>query len=165
MGNERTMMLVNRLMAPSLIFLFVLIYYFEVRDLSESNLLLIKPIFWIMVVLFPVVVLMEIKKWKNTAIEQADEPEGETDFDENYELKSKVTPKLLIYMASIALYLFLLPYLGFILVSFLFLPSLMYALGTKNIKLLVLIPIIVIAVVYLLFDTWLGIPLPKGFFG
>ncbi|MGM8215047.1 tripartite tricarboxylate transporter TctB family protein [Bacillaceae bacterium W0354] len=167
MKNERTMRLINRLIAPSTIFLFVLIYYFEVSDLSDGNLLLIRPIFWVMVVLYPAVLLIEIKKWKNTDFSQLEKTsdDDETEFDENYEINSKVTPKLLIYITSIALYLILLPYLGFILVSLIFLPSLLFVFGTKDIKLLIAIPVIVTLVIYLLFDTWLGIPLPKGFFG
>lgn len=149
--------LFQRFLLPTLILMFVTVYFLEVQGLSDPrDRMLITPVFWIMLFSYPIIIFQEWKKWKAPQQESADE-------EDHYEVHAKFTKKVAYFMISIFLYLVLINYLGFILVTLLFLPSLMRLLGTKDWRLLSILPVGVTVTLYLLFVTWLGIPLPKGF--
>lgn len=160
MEKERNMWLINRLSVPVLLLVFILTYYFEVRDIPSSELILIQPVTIIMIILTFTVIFIEVKNWRKIDF-SSESPVGE----ENPDVHAKLTRKLAIYITSIALYLIMLNYIGFIISSLIFVPSLLYLLGTKSMKLNIAIGFGVTVFVYLLFDVWLGINLPEGILG
>lgn len=67
-------------------------------------------------------------------------------------------------MVSTFAYLILTNYFGFLIVTVLYLPLLMWILGTKSKLTLIFVPIITTIALFILFDIVLEIPLPQGLF-
>jgi hypothetical protein len=203
--------LVYKLILPTLIFMYALYYFIEVQGISNpKERMLIHPVFWMMVVLFVIICVLEWRTWKaeQTSAEsgrnrkrgeaevqnieqkvaakkvvsrkhEAEKNESDTNnrvrneaaldyaagdvleeaaYDET---KTRLTKKTVMYMTSIGLYLVLIQPLGFIVVTLLYLPAVMWVLGTRSWKLLTFVPIVVVCVIHFLFGEWLNIPLPS----
>jgi hypothetical protein len=144
------------LIIPGVFFGFGLYQYLYIRQLPDSdiNLVLIRPVFFLMVIFtFWIVV-------RNVKVQRADDrgraepapPSGGT-------VNKK---KVLAFMGLAALYLGLMPVAGFILCNLIFIPVCMRFLGEKKKTLLILIPVAATAVIVLVFQVWLEIPLPEG---
>lgn len=149
--------LLQRLILPTIIIIAAFLYFLEVQGLKNSdNRLLINPVFWIMLVLYPLIIWHEIKTWKriNSNIKQNE--------DNTYdpETTRPLSKKLSFYMIGIAIYLSLINYLGFVIMTLLFLPTLMFFFGTKSIKILTITPIVVILIIYFIFINLLSLPFP-----
>ncbi|WP_158736926.1 tripartite tricarboxylate transporter TctB family protein [Alteribacillus sp. YIM 98480] len=159
-NNKTKMQLFHRLFLPALIFIFITIYFLEVQGLDDPrDRMLITPIYWVMAAFFPIILFQEWKNWKAAKPDKKEKEEEET---ESYEVDAPLSKKALSFMVSIFLYLFLIEHIGFVLITIIFLPTLMWLLGTKDWKLLVFLPIIVTGALYVLFVIWLEIPLPTG---
>ncbi|PTL38103.1 tripartite tricarboxylate transporter TctB family protein [Alkalicoccus saliphilus] len=161
------MQLVHRMLLPTAIFIFITLYFLEVQGLNDSrDRMLITPIYWVMTLMYPIILFQEWEKWKSVENEKVDESKVENDeqveVDEGSEVDAPLTKKVLSFMLSIFFYLLLVEQVGFVIITLIFIPTLMWLLGTKNWKLLIIMPITVTALLYLLFVTWLGIPLPEG---
>lgn len=95
-----------------------------------------------------------------------DEKEKSKDiFDINKWINNEETMKTFSFLSLMIIYLFSIPKLGFIISTLIFPAAIMNRLGLKSIKQLIIIPIVLTAAVYLMFEVWLLIPLPKGIFG
>jgi putative tricarboxylic transport membrane protein len=74
-----------------------------------------------------------------------------------------ITPAVLIWFTLlIALYMFALEPLGFLVASFLFLVAAMFALGDRRILHTALISAVSLAVIYVIFQTAFSVVLPEG---
>lgn len=80
----------------------------------------------------------------------------------NFDIKKIIKSKLFIGIILLLLYSYALDYLGFIVDSLIFFVLYSRLLGEKRIKVLVLSALISVAVLYLIFNTTLGIRLPRG---
>lgn len=151
---------IHRLIVPTGIMLLAVIYFFDVQALKNpQDRLLINPIFWIMVFLYPIILWNEWRNWKSrTKLDFKSADKGA----EPDEYNVKLTKKVALFMLSVALYLATVNFVGFVVMTLMFIPLLMYILGTKSVKLLILIPILATFVLYMLFGFLLGIPLPVG---
>lgn len=87
--------------------------------------------------------------------------EGET-FKIEFNIKGIFKSKLLIAVVFLLVYAYSLDYIGFIPASLLLFLSYSRLLGQKSIKVLVASSIISIAVLYIIFNSMLGIMLPRG---
>lgn len=146
---------IHRIIVATSILILAVIYFFDVKDLKNPHdRLLISPVFWIMVILYPIIIWQEIREAKKT-IHDSEEVEGDGD---SYRLTKKVG----FFMISVMIYLILLNYIGFIISTILFLPALMWILGTKSRLFPIIFSIIATGLLYLFFDILLGIPLPIG---
>lgn len=87
--------------------------------------------------------------------------EGET-FKIDFNLKKIVTSKLFIGSVLLLIYSFSLDYLGFVFSSIIFFIVYSRLLGEKRIKTLVLSSLVSVATLYVLFNSLLGIMLPRG---
>jgi len=70
--------------------------------------------------------------------------------------------KIITYILIIAGYIFLIPKIGYILSTFIFLLGMMLYIGVRNIKLLIVLPIVMTLAIYYLFTYVLVVILPKG---
>ena len=75
------------------------------------------------------------------------------------------TGRVLLILASLIVYGFLLESLGFILMTFLLMGFLLLAIGSQRIVLVVLISLFSSIGCYAVFQLWLEVQLPKGIFG
>ncbi|WP_080872936.1 tripartite tricarboxylate transporter TctB family protein [Oceanobacillus timonensis] len=82
--------------------------------------------------------------------------------------KKKTDQKLVLYMKELimiiayALYIFLVPVLGFIITSPLLIIGLAFYLGSKKIVMNVMVGVLVTAGIYFFFQELLSVPLPRG---
>ncbi|NLY45420.1 MAG: tripartite tricarboxylate transporter TctB family protein [Tissierella sp.] len=86
---------------------------------------------------------------------------GET-FKIDFNIKKIVTSKLFIGSVLLLIYSFSLDYLGFVFSSIIFFMVYSRLLGEKRIKILVLSSLVSVAILYVLFNSLLGIMLPRG---
>ena len=162
--------LIRKLITPTLMFAWALYYFIEVSGKKASAGLFVKPVFWVMLLLYVVIVFMDVRDWrdeeKEAAVKQKEETEEEKAARLAKDLKEKEDLKrTLICLASGILYVFLLPYLGFVLDTFLMLGGLFIWLKAPNKVVALLVAAAVTAGMYLLFKVGLKVPLPKGFPG
>jgi len=70
--------------------------------------------------------------------------------------------KIVTYVVIFAAYIFLIPKVGYILATFLFLLGMLLYIGVRDVKAIVLLPLLMTAVIYALFTYVLVVILPKG---
>lgn len=145
---------IHRIILATAIIVLAAIYFIDVQDLKNPNdRLMIDPIFWIMLILYPVILFMEWRDFKKNQTE-AEEVEDEDSYD--------FTKRIGLFMVAVIIYLVALYYVGFIISTVLFLPSLMWILGTESKVKPLIIAVVATALMFMLFDLLLGVPLPMG---
>ena len=144
------------LIVPGVFFAFGLYQYLYIRQLPDSgiNLVLIRPVFFLMVIFtfWTIVRNVKVQRADDGGREKPGPPSGGT-------VNKK---KVLAFMGLAGLYLGVMPFAGFILCNLVFIPVCMRFLGEKKRTLLILIPVVATAVIVLVFQVWLEIPLPEG---
>lgn len=146
----------HRIIIATVIFLCATYYFIDIQALKNSqDRLLINPIYWIMVVLYPIIIWQE---WKAKSQTNAINVKK----DEDDETKVTLTKKLFSYIACIVIYLIGLNYVGFIITSLIIMPILMIISGADSKLKIVIVPIITIFILYMIFGYLLEVPLPQG---
>lgn len=147
----------GELLVPLVMFGYATYYYLEVRALSgaRTNLLLIGPVYWIMVL--ALVCFFVASYFKHMRLRQFKEKRSS-------ELKisdQKVTGA---FLGLTCAYVFSIEWLGFVFVSWLYMFFLLLVFSVRKKSILFFLPISVALFIYLTFDVWLGITLPRGWF-
>jgi len=164
-GPYRISIRTSALIVPGICTGYGLYQYLNVRQLPDSkiNLVLIEPVF-VMMVFFTLWVLVREVEFRR------EKAEGEPEADNSSKrgtfrlwLRSSSTKKVGGFMLLSGLYLGLVEPVGFILCNFAFLVAGMLLLGVRSWPLLVILPAAATAVIYLLFQVWMQIPVPAGF--
>ena len=126
-------------------------YLFSAAGLSRQSMMF--PTFLLCGIL--IFSIMCIKQSIHFTVDQTTSPsEDEPKFD--------FSKKLLAFLGLTLATLLLFQTLGAVIGIFLFLLASMLILGVKNKLLIVLIPLLMDAFVYLVFKIWLAVPLPAG---
>lgn len=73
--------------------------------------------------------------------------------------------RLLVFIVGITGYLVVMQWMGFIITTLIFIAVMMFYLGVRDKKSMILIPVCLTALIYLMFDVWLSITLPISIFG
>lgn len=165
--SRENILFMHRLLLPTLIFGFCLFYFWEVNQLpNQQDRLLITPVFWLMVPLFLLVLLHEWKEKKKGADQKEEEPlldyqkVEQSLKGEQKETDVVLTRAVFQYMVSIGVYLILIPLIGFIIATLLFLPVTMRMLGATSWKLIGITSVLLVLFIHVLFSIWLNIPIP-----
>lgn len=142
---------------PLIMFGYSTYYFIGVSKLPrpEVNLLLIKPVYIILVIGSFLFLMFGILRMK-TALskeERFSEEGGGGDRKETF-----------IFLALTVLYVFSIEWSGFVVATWLYMTLLLFMLSVKSWVFLVLLPLVTVAFVYIVFNIWLSIPLPKGWF-
>lgn len=163
--------LIQTIIMPTIAMIWASVYFLEVMQLSEKNQYLIRPVFFIMVVLYVINTLGDVKKWKETQAEREKllaESEGEECPKEielariaNKERKEDLIQLAMILGVSL-IYLLIMPRLGFIISTILFLFAQLIVLKADKGPMLIVLPLVLTVVLHLAFTKILGIPLPVG---
>ena len=143
----------QRIGIPFVLLAIAAFYFLEVRSGKALDLLLIRPVFYLMAVLFcinAITDLRDILKQK----EKADGQSGDASF------------KAILPLAALAiLFVVALPYAGFLIASLVFLFAALFLFKVENKAMLYLMPVGVSIGLYLLFEKVFGVELPVGFLG
>lgn len=161
MGKLRNLLspFAHRVIVATGILLFALLYLYEIGSLKNpQDKLLVNPVIWIMVILYPIILWQEWRQFKQSKSEE----ETAEDDKESADTSAKLTKKIFFFMLSTFGYLILMNYFGFFIMTILYMPLLMWILGTKSKWTLIILPIVTTVVLFVLFDLVLGIPLPQG---
>jgi len=161
-SNKKITPFIHRVLVATLILFFVIIYYLDISSLKDSqDKLLVNPVIWLVIILYPIIIWQEWKEKRKRDMKHEETLETH-EVDEDDETSVTLSKKVFLFMISTLLYLILINYVGFIISTILFMPSLMLILGTKSKKIVIILPIITTVVLYFLFNNLLGIPLPEG---
>ena len=160
--------LIKKLMTPTLMLGWALYYFVEIQGKPASAGLFIRPVFWVMLLLYIVIIWMDIRDWREQKRLQASESvsEEERQASDAKEAAEKTDLRhTLICIAGALIYVILLPYLGFLISTALFLFVMFCWLKAPN-KIAALILAVAVALgMYTLFKIGLKVPLPTGFLG
>lgn len=168
MGKFRSILtpFVHRIIVATAILAFALLYLYEIADLKNAqDKLLVNPVIWIIVILYPIIIWQEWRTFKKNKQEETEgkiDANNEEEPDGSSETSAKLTKKIFFFMLSTFVYLLLMDSLGFMITTVLYMPFLMWNLGTKSKTVLIILPIVTTIVLYFLFNLLLDIPLPQG---
>lgn len=163
----------HKIIVATGILIFTLIYFWDVSSLNNSqDKLLVDPVIWIIILLYPIIIWQEWREKNNKTTEKvgiteqllddADLTDQLENEEEEDEASARLTKKIFYFMLSTLLYLLIMNYLGFVITTIIYMPIIMWILGTKSKKTLILLPIGFTVLLYILFSNLLGIPLPQG---
>ncbi|CEI81894.1 hypothetical protein J18TS1_16960 [Oceanobacillus oncorhynchi subsp. incaldanensis] len=148
---------VHRVIVATGILIFSVVYLVDISSLnSAQDKLMVNPIIWIIILLYPLIIW---KEWKE--VKQSTNTD-EKDSDEADESSARLSKKVFLFMLSTLIYLVLMNYLGFLIMTIIYMPILMRILGTSSKKVLVILPIVFTLLLFYLFNNLLGIPIPSG---
>lgn len=136
------------IIVPLIMLVFTIAYYVSARNLSSKS-LAFPRIF--LAILFMTSVYSIIKDIKVLTPEEAEE-----------QANPLFTKKIILYFLAMLAFVLLLPIIGIYIAIPTFLIITMLALGLRNIKVLIMIPICVTVLIHLLFVVLLSTPLPVG---
>jgi hypothetical protein len=153
--------LIQKIMVPSLVMIWASFYFFEVIKLSERNQYLIRPVFYIMLVLFIINTFTDYFDWKNAKMTQK---EGKVEASGIFKDLDYLKTLALVVLLS-AGYIATMRTLGFVLSTAIYLLLQVIVLKSKNKLVIVGLPIALTIIVFLIFRQILGVPLPRGILG
>lgn len=164
------MKLIKKLVTPTIMMGWALYYFIEIQGKNASAGLFIRPVFWIMLVLYLMILWMDTRDWRGEKRTQASAAQQAT-AEEKQAAQAKTAAekadlrRTVICVGSAVAYVFLLPYLGFIISTVLFLFGLFCWLKAPN-KLIAFVLALAVALgMYALFKIGLKVPLPTGLLG
>lgn len=145
----------GELLVPLVMFGYATYYYIEVRSLpkSKTNLLLIGPIYWMMAIAVVSYFIVSYVKYV-----RANKPQKQ----EKSELEVTDKKATVAFLGLTCAYVFSLGWLGFVFSSWLYMLLLLIAFSVTRKAVLLFLPLLTALFIYVTFDVWLGIPLPKG---
>lgn len=158
----------SELVVPFLIVSYATYYYLEVAALSggQVNLLLVGPVYYLIILSAVLYVFVTVRNSYRTLRAQSTSPAPiHDDANATGQLAQQETllnGKFIIFAISTLAYVLLFDRLGFVTSSFLYLAILMYLLGMKSMRVVVLVPAMVVAVLYVSMVILMRFPLPSG---
>jgi hypothetical protein len=149
-------MLAGELLVPTLLLGYATHYYLEVRALPrpETNLLLIEPVYFILLVCCLVFGVGRFRVVFGAASRDSAEeaPHGGG-------LDLRKSAAFVIMTLGYAVFM---PLIGFVVMTLLYIVLLSLALGVRSIAVLAVTPPVVVGLLYLGMERWLNLPLPEG---
>jgi hypothetical protein len=145
-----SMQLVQKLIIPLCILIWACTYFNEIRTQSVQDQMFIRPVFYLLVVLFVVNGINDFRR-------SAGSPESKNAKGDDKEAK-----KVIGFILLVIAYLLLVSYTGFIITSIIFLLTCLLLFGVRSKVLLAFMPLGVSLFLYVLFAIWFGVPLPEG---
>lgn len=159
--------LIKKLFIPTVIFAWAVCYYVEILGKKASAGYFIKPVFWIMAALYVIIAAKDTKIWlddrKKAEVRPKDmetKAAGSAGKTKDVELV-----QMAVCVGSAAVYLLVMPYLGFIIATVLILFGMFCWLKAPNKLGALALAVIVTAGMYALFKFGLKVPLYAGIFG
>lgn len=160
--------LVKKLFIPTIIFIWAACYYIEILGKKASAGYFIKPVFWIMAVLYVVITVKDTKAWweerKETAdpMEKAAQDAGCVNVKK---VKDEELARMAVCVGGAAVYLLAMPFLGFVITTILLLFGMFCWLKAPSRLGALILAVLVTAGIYALFKIGLKVPLYVGIFG
>ena len=145
------------LIFPFIVLLFCVAYLIQSRDIFPNLTMILVRITFYAIVVFSLFVFKEeiqITTEKETDSQQSS-PRLFTD-------KSR---KIWFFIIGMGIYIVMINQIGFIFSTLLFVSMIMYMLGIREKKILILLPVCLVILIYLMFNLWLMVPLPSGILG
>ena len=105
--------LIKKLALPAIVLLWSAAYFIEVAGYSKKNQYLIKPVFIVMVILFVVNTFTDIREWRR----EQESGKGASQISQE---EKQVLLKSLLVVVSMAVYVILMPHIGFIITTAVF---------------------------------------------
>lgn len=147
----------GELLLPGIMLIFSFMYLREVmRLMGTDSMLLVR---FVITAVIGLSLYMMIKEIKITSQEKP-AVKGKTNFKEL--LSKKENKNIIIFVIMTAIAVSVIMTLGYVITFGGYLIIMMYLLGIRDYKLLVGVPVGLILFLFLLFQLWLRVPLPKG---
>lgn len=151
--------LIQRTIVPTIAMIWATMYFFEVSKLPPKNGYLIRPAFYIMLLLYVINTATDFIQWKKRRDSGKEEA-----VKMSAEEKSNLFTLGITFLITVV-YVGLMSTLGFIISTIVYLFTELYILKTKNKLVLFALPVILSIVVFFMFTEGFSVPLPRGIFG
>lgn len=151
---------IQKMVTPLMMMGWSLYYFLEVSKQNPQSQYLIRPVFYAVVLLFFLIMGGEFRRLKAERQTQGEGGAG-VKLDEKTKKELEV---LGVFVGGAALYLLLLPYVGFIIATPVFLLAAFLYLKSSKITAAIL-AVGLTAFIYIAFKILLGVPLPAGLLG
>jgi hypothetical protein len=144
----------QRIGIPFALLVMAALYFLEVRAGKTQDLMLIRPVFYLMVVLFCINAATDLRDIMRNRQAQATAD------------KEKESLKAILAFAGLAILLVAaLPYAGFLIAAAVFICLVLLLFKVENKTVLFMMPVCVALALYALFEFVFGVELPAGFLG
>ena len=150
--------LLSPLFVPTMVVAFSIAYYMESWEVTSNNKLLIKPICFLIVLLYIYFIYQEYTKQKLEIKQEKSSNVERTAISPHQIMLSKSV--IIVVMTGI--YVLLIQYLGFIITSIMFMGGMLYTLNVKNKWIIAIYSVLSTIILYFAFKIILMVPLPTG---
>ena len=150
--------LLSPLFVPTMVVAFLIAYYIESWEVTSNNKLLIKPICFLIVLLYIYFIYQEYTKQK-LEIKQEKSSNVERTAISSHQI---MLSKSVIIVVMTGIYVLLIQYLGFIITSIMFMGGMLYTLNVKNKWIIAIYSVLSTIILYFAFKIILMVPLPTG---
>ena len=150
--------LLSPLFVPTMVVAFSIAYYMESWEVTSNNKLLIKPICFLIVLLYIYFIYQEYTKQK-LEIKQEKSSNVERTAISSHQI---MLSKSVIIVVMTGIYVLLIQYLGFIITSIMFMGGMLYTLNVKNKWIIAIYSVLSTIILYFAFKIILMVPLPTG---
>ncbi len=153
--------LLKKIYVPTAVLAWAIYYMIDVADAGAKAIALIKPVFIFLVVLYLAIVIREYRALKAALPAEDSPPPAAT--AEQKKLGRENWLRVGVCFLATVVYLAVINHIGFIVSTVIYLFGLFWYLKAKN-RVAILVAAVALAVaMYMVFDYFLGVPLPKGF--
>jgi len=154
MGKAVSFNNIIRIFFPIVIYIYMITYFIEARNIGGWADILVNPVFYVATFCFIIIIINEIRSTFR----------GDPENDQRRVVSADwpVIRKQIFFIIGLILYLLLMPTIGFIVSTILFLLVLLYILETRNVFVLLGIPVGMSLVIFYIFTVYLRVRLPSG---
>lgn len=146
-GRKNMMGLFRKLVAPFIMIAWATYYFIEVSNQAEQSQYLIRPVYWLSVILCLIIAAKEVVRYRK-------QEDGES-------TKQDDVKPMLISISAIVAYLILMRVVGFLMSSLVFLFVAFSYVRVSKAKAAIFSALLTVAI-YACFKIFLGVPLPAG---
>ena len=147
MSEKNIFKYLELILTPTLIMLWSTSYFVSLLAHGRGTTILIRPIYYSMVVLYIINAFTDYLEWKKGKI-----------------ILEPIPKIVVLYVGMVALYIFLMPKIGFLVTTTAFMYASFAFLKVRSKILFCITPVIFTLFLYILFYRAFAVPLPKGIF-
>ena len=144
--TKKNVSFLKAMILPTVILAWSAYYIFSIKDTTFKDLILIRPVFFIMVVLYIINAASDYREVSDSG-----------------EKRSPIPRKMILFVLGVIVYPILVPFIGFILCTPIFMFYSLMILDVKNKVRLIGLPVIFTVALYVIFKIGFSVPLPTGF--
>lgn len=157
--------LLKKIAVPTVALIWAAFYIIECTNYGVKARLMIVPVFIGMVILYCYNTITDYIEWKKANKDTTAKKHSDINVTVKNTYDKAIFLRAITLFSSMAVYVFIVKILGFIIATWLFLLFVFIIMGERKYVIIAAMPPVVTGLLYLMFKIALRIPLPVGFLG